>query len=115
MSESERYNKLVIIEKYDNFVNYIYPALQNVERKHGFVKEKTLLAIFNQVELFYKALKTNQKSRLYEADANLASIRYYLRFLADGKRKLISKKQHQVASIKLAEVGGILHSWIKGK
>ena len=108
-------NNLIIIEKYNEFVNYIYPVLQNIQRKHGVVKERILLIIFEQAELFYKALKSNQKSRLYEADANLESIRYYLRFLADKNRKLISQKQHQTASIKLAEVGKILHSWIKGK
>lgn len=103
---------LIIIEKYEDFVNYIYPVLQNIQRKHGVVKERILLIIFEQVELFYKALKSNQISKVYEADANLASIRYYLRFLADPKRKLISQKQHQVAGIKLAEVGKIVHSWI---
>lgn len=106
---------LVIIEKYEEFVNYTYPVLQNIERKHGVVKERILLIIFEQVELLYKALKSGQKSRLYEADANLASIRFYLRFLACGKRKLISQTQHQTAGIKLAEVGKILNSWIKGK
>ncbi|MBL1293346.1 MAG: diversity-generating retroelement protein Avd [Thiotrichales bacterium] len=106
---------LIIIEKYEEFVNYTYPVLQNIPRKHGVVKERILLIIFEQVELFYKALKSGQKSKLYEADANLASIRFYLRFLANDKRKLISQKQHQTASIKLAEVGKILHSWIKGK
>ena len=108
-------NDLIIIEKYEEFVNYIYPVLQNIQRKHGVVKERILLIIFEQVELFYKALKSNQKSRLYEADSNLASIRFYLRFLADKNRKLISQKQHRVTSIKIAEVGKILNSWIKGK
>ena len=101
---------LVIIEKYEDFANYIYLVLQNVPRKHGVLKEKIIHLVFEQVELFYKAIKSNQKSRLYEADANLASIRFYLRFLADEKRKLISQKQHQVASIKIAEVGKMLHS-----
>jgi hypothetical protein len=104
---------LIIIEKYEEFVNYTYPVLQNIPRKHGVVKERILLIIFEQVELFYKALKSGQKSKLYEADSNLASIRFYLRFLSDEKRKLISKKQDRVAGIKLAEVGKILHSWIK--
>jgi len=108
-------NGLIVIEKYEEFVNYIYPVLQNIQRKHGVVKERVLLIIFEQVELFYKALKSSQKSRLYEADSNLASIRFYLRFLSDGNRKLITQKQHQVASIKLGEVGKIVNSWIKGK
>lgn len=96
---------LAIIEKYEDFSNYIYLVLQNVPRKHGVLKEKVIHLVFEQVELFYKAIKSNQKSRLYDADANLASIRFYLRFLANENRKLISQKQHQTASVKLAEVG----------
>lgn len=106
---------LVIIEKYEDFTNYVYLILQNIPRKHGVLKEKIIQLVFEQVELFYKALKSNQKSRLYEADANLASIRFYLRFLANENRKLISQRQHQTAGIKIAEVGKILNSWIKGK
>lgn len=106
-------NKLVIIEKYEEFVNYIYPVLQNIPRKHGIVKEQTIKLIFEAVEMFYKALKSNMKSRLYEADAHLANIRWHLRFLANSNRRLISQKQHQVANLKLKEVGSILNSWIK--
>lgn len=104
--------KLIIIEKYEDFANYVYLVLQNIHRKHGVLKEKIIQLVFEQVELFYKAIKSDSKSRLYEADANLASIRFYLRFLANENRKLISQKQHQTASIKLAEVGKILNSWI---
>ncbi|MCT7549804.1 diversity-generating retroelement protein Avd [Aliarcobacter butzleri] len=105
--------QLIIIEKYEDFSNYIYLVLQNIPRKHGILKEKIIQLVFEQVELFYKAIKSDSKSRLYEADANLASIRFYLRFLANENRKLISQKQHQTASIKLAEVGKILNSWKK--
>ena len=104
--------QLIIIEKYEDFSNYIYLVLQNIPRKHGILKEKIIQLVFEQVELFYKAIKSDSKSRLYEADANLASIRFYLRFLANENRKLISQKQHQTASIKLAEVGKMLNSWI---
>lgn len=112
---SGRGGDLVIIEKYDEFIEYIYPALQNVDRKHGVIKEESLKLIFNQVELFYKAIKSNQVSKLYEADALLAVIRHRLRFLADPKRKLLSQKQHQYASIKLSEVGKILGSMLQNK
>ena len=83
-----------------------------MDRKHGYVKQKFMETIFQQVDIFYKAIKSNQKSRLYEADGNLATIRFYLRFFANSERKLISKKQQQVCEIKLAEVGSILNSWI---
>ncbi len=50
---------LIIIEKYDGFVNYIYPVLQNIERKHGTVKE-----MMTQTELYKKALKSDSKSKI---------------------------------------------------
>ncbi|TLS99948.1 hypothetical protein [Aliarcobacter cibarius] len=84
--------QLIIIEKYEDFSNYIYLVLQNIPRKHGILKERAINLIFKQVELFYTAIKSTQKSKLYEADANLASIRFYLRFLANENRKLISQK-----------------------
>lgn len=110
-----RGNELVLIEKYDEFIEYIYPVLQGVARRHGIVKEDTMKLIFNQVDLFYKAIKSNHVSKLYEADGGLASIRHRLRFLASPKRRLISQKQHQYASIKLAEVGKMLGSIIQNK
>lgn len=110
-----RESQLILIEKYEDFINYIYPCVQNVQRKHGVVKEEFLKVLFSQVELFYKAIKSSSKSKFYEADSNLASIRFYLRFLADKNRKLITQKQHQTASIKLAEVGKIVGSIIKNK
>lgn len=106
---------LIIIEKYDGFVNYLYPIIQNVPRKHGTVKEMMTQSIFIQTELFYKALKSDSKSKLHEADANLAMIRYWMRFMANEKRKLITQYQHQTASIKIDEVGKILGTWIRGK
>ena len=118
-------NKLVLIEKYDEFLNYIYPKLQQIPRNHGILKAKVITTVFEQPELFYKAVKSNQISKLYEADAGLATIRHQLRFLStaetivlkNGKRTkgkfLLDKKAHQVASIKLAEVGKIIGSMFK--
>jgi len=108
-------NQLVIIEKYDIFLKYIYPELQRIPRKHGILKERIITLVFLQVDLFYKAIKSNQISKLYEADASLALIRHHLRFLADEKYKLVSPKKHQVASIHLAEVGKILGAMINKK
>ena len=104
---------LIIIEKYEVVANYLYPILQNMPRRHSVLRDRVLDVVFAQTELFYVAVKSNSKSKLYEADANLASLRFYLRFLADNKRRLISKKQQQVAEIAISEVGRILNSWIK--
>ena len=110
-----REHGLVIVEKYDDFLNYIYPVLQNIPRKHGIVKQRIITLVLEQVQLFYKAIKSEHKSRLYEADAALAVIRHHLRFLSDKRRKLITLKQQQTAEIKLSQVGKIIGSMIQGK
>ena len=71
-------------------------------------------AMFAQVELFIGAGKSRQPSRLYSADANLALLRFWLRFMSSPKRKLLTQQQHRVAAIHLAEVGRMLGAWIKG-
>lgn len=106
---------LVIIQKYEDFVNYIYPKIQAIDRKDGYVKQKFINLLFEQVECLYKAVKTLQISKLYEADANLASIRFYIRFFANKQVKSISMNQSQHAGILIAEVGKILNSMIKTK
>jgi len=104
---------MAIVEKYEGFVNYMYPIAQNIARKHGVARDAFLRAMFAQVDLFIVAGKSGQPSRLYAADAGLASLRFWLRFLADPKRKLISQNQHRVAQVHLAEVGGMLNAWIR--
>ena len=101
---------LVIIEKYEEFLNYIYPIAQNMPRQHGVIRNEFLKLSITQVDLFYKAVKSSQKSKLYEADAGLATLRFLMRICTS--KKLMTPHQHQVASIKIAEVGGILNSWI---
>ncbi len=116
-------NNLIIVEKYEIFLNYTYPILQNIERKHGVVKHRLIELLFSQIDLFYKAIKSNQASKLYEADSNLASIRFHLRFLTNiqrfkgnqTKNKGFSNKQHTQASVLLSEVGAILNGWIKNR
>lgn len=108
------YQQLSIIEKYERFVEYIYPVLQNCPRKHGIARDAMLKSVFDQVDLFITAGKSRQASRLYSADANLALLRYWLRFMASSNRKIITPKQHQVAQVHLAEVGAMLGGWIKG-
>lgn len=108
------YEALAIVERYETFIEYLYPVLQNVPRKHGIAKDEMTRAMFAQVEMFISAGKSRQPSRLYSADANLALLRFWLRFMASPKRKLITPQQHRVAAIHLAEAGRMLGAWIKG-
>lgn len=111
--ETASAKQLAIVEKFEAFINYAYPIAQNIPRKHGIARDAFLTAMFSQVDLFIVAGKSGQASRLYAADAGLAGLRFWLRFMADPGRKLISQNQHRVASVHLAEVGGMLNAWIR--
>jgi len=110
--EHTSYQGLAIVEKYERFINYLYPILQNAPRKHGVARDRVLCAMFEQVDLFITAGKSKQASRLYSADANLAALRFWLRFMADPARRIITPHQHRAASALIAEVGKMLGGWI---
>lgn len=112
---TNRHDQMVIVEKYETFLNYIYPIAQNIPRVHGVAKKMFLENLLGQVKLFIVAGRSSQISRLYEADAGLANLRYWLRFMSDKSRHIITLHQHQVAEIMLAEVGKILGTWIEHK
>ncbi|MEX2524434.1 MAG: diversity-generating retroelement protein Avd [Gammaproteobacteria bacterium] len=105
-------DQLAIVEKYEKFINYMYPVAQNIPRKHGRVRDMFLQAMLEQVHLFIVGGKSNQVSRLYAADAGLAHLRFWLRFMSHSQRRIITPKQHRVASTHLAETGKMLGTWI---
>lgn len=113
MSDSRE--QLLIVQKYETFVDYFYPIVQNIPRQHGVAKEMMLRDILGQVSLFIKAGKSNQISKLYEADAGLSQLRYWLRFCSNKKINIITLNQHRAAEVMLSEVGRILGSWISHK
>ncbi|TPM41581.1 diversity-generating retroelement protein Avd [Mesorhizobium sp. B2-3-4] len=104
---------LAIIDKYEEAVTYLYPILQRCPRVHGNVRDTMMAVLFDQVGLFYQAAKSRQPSKLYAADANLATLRFWLRFAADRRLKIISTGQHKAMLRLLAEVGAMLGAWIK--
>ena len=106
-------DQMAIIKKFDVVVNYLYPIMQNAPRAHGVLRNRILDALFEQVDLFIKAGKSNQRSKLYMCDAGLANLRYLIRFGTDARRRLLTKKQHEVALIQIAECGSMLNSWIR--
>ena len=115
---STSYDQMAIMEKYERFINYMYPIAQSLPRKHGVARDMFLKCLFGQAALFYDAGKSNQVSKIYIADAGLAHLRFWLRFLVMPSTRGISTHQHQVSLMMLAEVGSMLGSWIakrKGK
>jgi len=107
------YDQMFIVEKYEKVISYLYPIAQNIPRKHGVARDMFLDCLLGQVNLFIVAGKSNQVSRLYAADAGLATLRFWLRFLS-GIQKPHEMTPHQVetAQVLIAEVGNILGAWI---
>lgn len=107
--------QLAIVERFEGFINYVYPIAHNMRKTHHVVRDRLIAAMFEQVAMFYQAGKSSQVSKLYLADAGLSNLRFLLRFLADDKRRLITRHQHEVGAIHLAEVGAMLGAWIRNK
>ena len=107
--------QMIIVNKFQFVLDYLYPILQNAPRKHGVLRNRILDTLFEQVDLFITAGKSNQKSKLYLCDAGLAKLRFLLRFATSPKRKLLSRSQHATALIQIAECGGMLNEWIRKK
>lgn len=106
-------HQLSIVEKYETFISYTYQIAQNIPKKHYVAKDMFLQALLGQVDLFIQAGKTHQISKLYIADAGLANLRFWLRFLSGKDIKALTPHQHQVAQVHLAEVGKMLGGWIR--
>ena len=106
-------DQMVIVEKYEDFLSYVYPIAMNIPRQHAVVRDMFLTAVFEQARLFAEAGKSDQVSKLYAADAGLALLRFYLRFMVKNPPKIISQNQHRTASVHIAETGRILGAWIK--
>jgi len=112
MQRNEHVNArdLAIVEKYEATVNYLYPILQSFPRRHGALRESMIGMLMDTVGLLYQAAMSRQASRLYVADAHLATLRFWLRFSCS--ERLISHHQHQVALRHIAETGAMLGAWI---
>jgi hypothetical protein len=102
---------LVIVQKYEAFVHYLYPILQSSPRKHGVVRDIVLAALFAPVEGLYRAARSRQVSRLHDVDGQFATLRFHLRFLALPTIRIVSPKQHPIALAMLSEAGKMLGAW----
>lgn len=110
--EHPNFEGMAIVEKYEDFLNYVYPKVQNCPRKHGVLRDAVLSSLLEPVPAFYAAGKSRQVSRLYLIDAQLATLRFWLRFLADDARKVLTTHQAGEALRRLNEVGRMLGAWM---
>ena len=111
--ETAATDALAIVEKYEAFVRYLYPILQNSPRQHGVLRDAVLAALFTPIAGLYHAAKSRQLSRLYAVDAEFATLRAFLRFLSEPRIRIVSPKQHEIALARLAEAGRMLGAWQK--
>jgi hypothetical protein len=111
-SITKDYDQMLIVDKYERVLSYLYPIAQNIPNKHGVAKKMFIECLLNQVKLFVEAGKSNQVSRLYIADSGLSHLRFWLRFLESKQVRAITKHQVETSLVMLAEVGKILGSWI---
>ena len=104
---------MLIVEKYEKLINYLYPIFQNIPRRHGVAKSLALNDFLIVPSMMIIAGKTGQVSKLYLIDAQLATVRYWMRFLV--AQKCLTKHQEQTAQVLMIDVGCILGSWISSK
>ena len=109
--ETSATDALAIVEKYEAFVTYLYPILQNSPRRHGVLRDAVLAALFAPIGGLYHAAKSRQVSRLYAVDAEFATLRAFLRFLSQASVRIVTPRQHEVALALLAEPGRMLNAW----
>jgi hypothetical protein len=107
------YDQMAIVEKYERVIAYLYPIAQSLPRKHGTAREMFLQTLLGQADLFFQAGKSNQISKIYAADAGLAHLRFWMRFLLSIKG--MTQHQLQTGQVLVSEVGAMLNSWLKGR
>ena len=107
------YDQMAVVEKYERIVSYLYPIAQSMPRKHGVARDMFLQCLLGQPELFFQAGKSNQVSKIYAADAGLAQLRYWMRFLI--KIRCMSQHQLETSQAMIGEVGAMVNGWIKRK
>lgn len=127
-------SKLVLLSKYEKFLKYMDPALQQMPKQKSNLRDNTEDLLLAQVELLYGAVMSGTPSRINAADSGLAAIRFRLRYLSSVKftrtvitkiegvekkqrRKsyLMSRNSAAIAEAILAEVGCIIGTMKKGK
>ena len=107
------YEQMAIVEKYEQVIAYLYPIAQSIPRKHGVARDMFLRCLLSVPDVLYQAGKSNQIAKIYAADAALAHLRFWLRFLLTIKS--LSPHQLQTAQVMVAEVGKMVGAWIKGR
>lgn len=102
-----------IFEKTEAFLDWLLPITAQYPRHHRFgIARRTEDRALDFYEQIVRAAKAGKPGRfLYEADVQLIQLMFYLR---RGERlKLLTPKQYQQGSRRVAELGRLLGGWMK--
>ena len=105
---------MLIIEKHERVMAYLYPIVQRTPRCHAVLRDKFLHCLFDQADYIMQAGKSGHISKMYMADANLSMLRLYIRFYREGIRHITTKQERHALAL-IAEVGKLLGAWINRK
>jgi hypothetical protein len=105
--------RLYMVEKYERVIEYLYPIIQSIPRKHGSFRELMIRQLFLVADHLNDAIKANQLSRCYTLDGSLGQLRLMLRFMVSYKRKMLTEHQLETVQAMIGEVGSMLGAWIK--
>lgn len=105
--------KLVLYQKYYDFMLYIFPVIDKFPKREKFAlcsEMKNVVLKLNS--LIIRTNKSRKKKQgAYEIDICLEELRMLIRFSHD--RKFLSRKSYEFSSKLLLEIGKILGGWIK--
>ena len=77
--------QMAVIEKYERVIDYLYPKIRSTPKIHSVARDKFLECLFDEVDLLIKAGKSDQVSKIYAADGNLQTLRFWVRFFHKEK------------------------------
>lgn len=110
--QTNSYDQMLIVEKFELVIDYLYPITQSIPNKHGVIKKMLLQCLIEQLKLFHIAGKTGQISKLNDADSGLAYLRNLLRLLSKPYMRAMTIHQVETAQVLIAEVGKIMGAWV---
>lgn len=102
---------LEAIELYEQAFFLIYKKVQGFPRWHGRLRDALLDRIVGFPGYLYTASKTNQASKIYEADARLAELRALIRMAAAKEVKALTPDDAAAIQNWLQQVGARLNEW----
>jgi len=105
---------MAIVEKYERVIAYLYPIAQSMPRKHGVAREMFLQCLLGIPDLLFQAGKSNQVSKIYAADAGLAQVRFWLRFLLSIRAMTTHQRQSLSPRGRVMQSGPTLITFLTG-